>query len=369
MRLKDPKLVESVRPLLADPSAKTRIAAMDALGSAGTAADRVAHEVARALDHENWQVRSAAAECLGGIGSMSTVDALIARMTTEAGRIRRDTYEALKRITRDDLGLDPENWAKWWRRERERAGGGIPAAPKPAGEVNPDDARYGVAERPYGIRTYEGRVGYVLDMSNSMFNLFEPDAEAVRKMRRKYVGATKFDISREEIVQSIADLDPRAKFNVMVFSSKPRFMGNTLHPAVPENHKKAESFLRSCRSSPDAGGGGSAQLTSFYDAFRAIFDLPKGSLPPPGFTETPDTMFFLTDGEPTTGEIVDADELLAWFNGLNRYARVRVHVVAYGHMGIDIPFLTHLAEDNGGKFVSIGEAKGGGTPVPPPTPK
>ena len=370
MRLKDPKLGHSVKPLLTDQAAKVRIAALDALGTAGEGGEVAVAFASECLNHEAWQVRSAAADSLGALGSMMGVDALVNRMTTEAGRIRKDCYEALKLITRDDLGLNPENWAKWWRKERERVNGGIPNRPDAPKEENPDDARYARRERPYGQMVFDERVGYLLDMSNSMFNLFEPDPEAVKKLSRKYKGSTKFDISREEIVQSIQKLDQRTRFNVMVFSNKPRWMNNGLVPATPDNHKKAEGFLKSCRSSPDSGGG-TAQMTSFFDAFRAIFDLPKGSsLPPPNFTDTPDTFFFLTDGEPTIGEITDSDELLAWFNGLNRFARIKVFVVAYGNTGIDLPFLTHLAEDNRGKLIHIHEAPPDkGPEMPGTTPK
>ncbi len=370
MRIGDPKIAESVKPLLDDASAKVRIAAMDAVGASGKAGEKVLSLVAKNLDHSDWQVRSAATDSLAGIGSPLAVDPLIARMTVEAGRVRRDTYDALKRITRDDLGLNPENWAKWWRKQKERAGG-VPGAPEPEKEASDEDKRYGVWKPPvYGIPCFSDRVGYVLDMSNSMFNLFEPDPEAVKRLQRKYKGATKFDISREEIVQSIQRLDDRARFQVMVFSNRPRTMGNELVPAVPENEKKAEGFLRSCRSSPGAGGGGNSQLTSFYDAFREVFGLPKGSIPPANLQETPDTMFFLTDGAPTIGEIIDADDLLAWFDGLNRYARIRVHVISYGNLGIDLTFLSGLATHNGGEFINIAEARRGDAPeVPSPTPK
>ena len=368
MRAKDPKLADSVKPLLSDSAAKVRIAAMDAAASAGSAAEKVQSLVAVNLSHSAWQVRSAAAESLGGIGAMTSVEALIDRMTTEAGRVRRDCYEALKKVTGDDLTMNPEHWAKWWKKERERAGGGLPAKGEAPPDTSIDEQRYGLQKPPvYGLRVFSDRVGYVLDMSNSMFNLFEPDPEAVKKLRRSYKGANKFDISREEIVQSVQGLDPRARFTVMVFSNRPRYMSKELVPATPDNHRKAESFLRSCRSSPDAGGGAS-QMTSFYDAFRAIFDLPDGATPPANFTETPDTMFFLTDGAPTLGEIIDADELLAWFTGLNRYARIRVHVVAYGNLGIDTRFLSGLAEQNGGVYINIGEAKAGSSPPPPPPP-
>ncbi|MHC4923424.1 MAG: HEAT repeat domain-containing protein [Planctomycetota bacterium] len=367
-KLKDPDLVNSVKPLLDDSSAKVRIAAMDSVAAAGRSGEKVVSRVAANLDHRSWQVRSAAADSLGGIGAMTGVGPLITRMTTEAGRIRKDCHNALKAITADDLGQNPEYWAKWWKREREKVGGGIPEGPKEEPDTSYDEERYGLKRPPnYGLRVFSDRVGYVLDISNSMFTLFEPDEQAVKRLRRTYKGATKFDISKEEIVQSVQSLDPRARFTICVFSNKPRFMSKKLVAATPDKHKKAASFLRSCRGGQGSGG---PQMTNFYDAFRAILDLPKGHMPPPGFRDTPDTMFFLTDGAPTLGEIIEADEILSWFNGLNRYARIKVHVVAYGTMGIDLPFLRNLATNNRGEFIHLPESKKTPTePLPGSTPK
>lgn len=364
MRLEDAVSVDALKPLLADPSPKTRIAAMDALGAFGKKSEKVLSGVAANLDSPHWQVRSAAAESLGNIGSSAGVDPLINRMTLEAGRIRKDCGAALKLIVHDDLGLNPENWSKWWAKERERFGGALPppdAGPPPD---SAEEGRYAPTRPPnYGLRVFSDRVGYVLDMSNSMFNLFEPDPVAVKRLRREYKGTNKFEISREEIVQSVASLDPRARFNVLVFSDRTRALSNQLLAAGSDAQGKAESFLRSCRSSPDTAArkGSNAQLTNFYAAFRTVLDMPDRGGLSPGFQETPDTMFFLTDGEPTIGEIVDADALLAWFDGLNRYARIRVHVVAYGQMGIDLQFLQHLAEDNGGEFIHVLEKQGSET--------
>lgn len=388
MRLKDPRLVDDVGPLASDPAAKTRIAAMDALASAGSAAEKVLSKVTANLDHPAWQVRSAAAESLAGIGSMGSVEALIQRMVTEAGRVRVDVHAALKAVTRNDLGLNPENWVKWWKKERERVGGGVPGRPQAPPAENPEDQRYAVKERMYGIHVFEERVGYVLDMSSSMHILFTPDPESVKRLRRKYEGSSKFEISKEEIVQSIDGLNPAAKFTVIAFADEARFLSRTLLPASPDNREKADAFLKSCRIPPPTtntggglGGGGGLRkgrpappaappppMTNFYCAFQAVLDIPTGGIPGPDFHDTADTIFFLTDGQPTKGEITDADVLLAWFDGLNRYARIRVHVVAYGSVGIDIPYLTHLAQDNGGKFIHILEAP---APQEPPstTPK
>jgi HEAT repeat protein len=373
MRLRDPKLVDAVAPLLQDAAPKARIAALDAIGSAGPAGEKVLSKVLANLDSPNWQVRSATAQCLGGMGAMGAVEALIGRMTSEAGRIRVDTHAALKAITNDDLGMNPDHWAKWWKREREKAGGGLPARGTAPPPENPEDSRYALKERAYGMQVFEQRVGYVLDMSGSMHTFFTPDPESVKRLRRQYQGATKFDISKEEIVQSVAGLNPAARFTVIAFADNPRWMSRTLVPAGEDGKSKADSFLAGCRQPPSGGGrrkGSSPPMSNFYGAFQSILEVPTSGDPAPGFQDTADTVFFLTDGQPTKGEIIDADALLSWFNGHNRYARIRVHVVAYGNTGIDIPFLTHLAEDNGGKFIHIREAAhGSGEDLPGPVPK
>ena len=75
------------------------------------------------------------------------------------------------------------------------------------------------------------------------------------------------------------------------------------------------------------------------------------------YTGTPDTITFLTDGEPTKGAITDGDTLVEWYTGLNRYARVVTHTVTFGTIGIDMPLLHRLAEQNGGKFTLVPELK------------
>ena len=69
----------------------------------------------------------------------------------------------------------------------------------------------------------------------------------------------------------------------------------------------------------------------------------------------PDTVFFLTDGSPTRGEITAAPELLGWFEDLNRFAKVKLHVVAFGNLGVDLEFLQKLAAAGDGDFIHVPE--------------
>ena len=71
--------------------------------------------------------------------------------------------------------------------------------------------------------------------------------------------------------------------------------------------------------------------TNYYGALRLVLGMAEeGAQFDPVLRDTPDTVFFLTDGTPTDGEITKADELLAWFRERNRFARLRVHVIAMG---------------------------------------
>ena len=55
------------------------------------------------------------------------------------------------------------------------------------------------------------------------------------------------------------------------------------------------------------------------------------------------------------GEITEKDALAYWYASLNRYARIRTHVFAFGALGVDEELLKRLAYWNGGEFVQIRE--------------
>ena len=94
--------------------------------------------------------------------------------------------------------------------------------------------------------------------------------------------------------------------------------------------------------------------TNYYDALRSTLGMERASGGwSPRFADTPDTLFFLTDGTPTDGEITKSDELLAWFLERNRLARLRVHVIAMGTTDVDVEFLRRFAKSTGGTFVHL----------------
>ena len=134
--LKDANAMSVMRKMVnSDPAEKTQLAAMDALGMFGDIAQMAVPLIVKQTESSQWQLRIAACDALGEIGSMEAVDPLITRMEQESGRGREAIREALKKITRDDLGMQPENWRKWWDREKANSPNGLPKRPEPKGPV------------------------------------------------------------------------------------------------------------------------------------------------------------------------------------------------------------------------------------------
>jgi hypothetical protein len=353
--LKDDHALPGIRKMAAgDASDKARIGAIDALAMFGEKAENSVPTLAKAVASSQWQIRLAAVQALGEIGSMEAVEGLISRMEQETGRVQDDIYEALKKIARDDLGRKPANWRTWWNREKANSPNGLPKRPPPPDEkkkpkFDPNDPRatHDGAPPPYfGVEIYSNRVGFVFDTSQSMLTLFTPDPAAAKALSREYVGSDKLTICKEEIAQALSRLDQRAHFNLVAFGTRIRAFKQNPVPAARGNVESAISFMKTL---PGEGE------TNYYDALKVALDMGDEPDTKPDLKATPDTITFLTDGVPTKGDMVDADTLLEWYTGLNRYARVKTHTITFGNIGIDRLVLRSLAERNGGKFTEVPE--------------
>ena len=283
---------------------------------------------------------------------MEAVEPLIVRLEKETGpRVTDEIHSALCKITRDDLGRNPSHWRTWWEKEKANTPNGLPQRPEEKkdpkdGKPNPDD-RY-AAPKYYGVEIFSNRIGYVIDTSQSMAVLFSPDPAAAKVLSREYTGFDKLTICKEEIAQSLRSLDPRSHFSIVSFGTSIREFKARPVPASPSNIDSAIGFMKSLPASGE---------TNYYDSLRKVLDLGEEPDTNANFRATPDTITFLTDGRPTKGEMLDADTLLEWYTGLNRYARVKTHTITFGLIGIDMPLLRNMAEKNGGVFLIVPEKK------------
>jgi hypothetical protein len=348
-RIGDEASLPALVRALEEKTPKAWILVADAVSSFKKRSKEATVLIAPQLSHRAWQVRVTAARALADVGTEDAIDTLIERFNLEGGRLYRELRAALKAVTNDDLGANPETWRTWWKKQKEEQGG---LGPQP--EVrNPADDRYGKPEPPgpddpvyYGQRIFSKSVGFVLDTSGSMEKTIELSEQTREALGGLPESSTRFALAKNVLIQALEKLDPRVQFSLVFFSTDVRPWKDRLIPASPGNVGAASSAIR---AQPSAGE------TNIHGALKAALGLLETRTLDASLDPIPDTVYFLTDGSPTRGEITAADELLSWFENLNRYGKVELHVIAMGNLGVDLPFLQRLAKAGGGQFIHVPE--------------
>jgi HEAT repeat protein len=95
--------------LKADKDAVVRLSALDAIAKLGTPEILTA-----ALGDSDAKIRERAVVALGRSESQRSIGPLVDAMQGQTISFRRIVAEALKRITKQDFGLDAQAWARWW---------------------------------------------------------------------------------------------------------------------------------------------------------------------------------------------------------------------------------------------------------------
>src|SRR5690606_38827116 len=118
-------------------------------------------------------------------------------------------------------------------------------------------------------------------------------------------------------------------FNLIPFNGAFQPWQPRLVPATPAARAAARTFVEGLQ----AGGG-----TNIYDPLEAALLDPDV-----------DTIYLLTDGDPSGGKFVLAEEILREVRRLNAARQVAIHTISIGGRS---PLLRRLAEENGGRYVA-----------------
>jgi hypothetical protein len=90
--------------------------------------------------------------------------------------------------------------------------------------------------------------------------------------------------------------------------------------------------------------------TNVYDTLELAFQLgtPKSTL---RSAESPDTIYFVSDGDPTVGKYLEPEPILEFVRRVNAHRRVKIHAIGVG-FDHNVDFLRTLSEQNGGVYVA-----------------
>ncbi|HVG93436.1 MAG TPA: VWA domain-containing protein, partial [Planctomycetota bacterium] len=158
---------------------------------------------------------------------------------------------------------------------------------------------------------------------------------------------TRFVVAKAAAKSAISKLDPRTRFNIVFFSTRVRPWKDTLVVAGGMKEQALSAI----------DGAALEDETNIYGALRAALGLHERPTLAADLDPIPDTIYFMTDGTPTRGEITDTETILSWVRDVNRFAKVELHVIAMGNTGVDLDFLRRLATENGGEFVHVPDSK------------
>ncbi|MBI4575020.1 MAG: HEAT repeat domain-containing protein [Planctomycetes bacterium] len=312
-----------------DLETRTRLTA--ALGRSAHEA-RVAALLGLAADPE-LPVRSAAVGGLSRVQRPEVVDALLARLEEESGRMAGEVRRALRAITGQRL-RELEEWATWWAARREGF-----VFPPLSGEADAvERVRLGDPETTRaagddGGTVYEvesDRVVFVVDVSHSM---------TVRALEGEG-GITRLDFVKRELTGAIdRQLGAEARFDIIVFADEVQAWKGKLVRATPSARAEARHFVRGLRTAGETNSMGA------LDAAFAV----RGA----------DTICFLSDGFPTAGRLTGTEEILDEVVRMNRGRGIAIHTVAF-LAGDGTPLGVVEAKDVSRAFMArLAEAAGG----------
>jgi hypothetical protein len=248
-------------------------------------------------------------QALCKLNEEQAVTQLLQFYTTAEGETRADIERRMLQLS----GLKAEertDWPSWW--QEKEATFVFPSGPPRELEVvaRPGSASY------YGLPVYGSRIVFIADYSGSMQGV-------------------KMDAAKRELIATIAQLPDGVRFNVIAFNSEVIPWKRELQTVSPQSRKEAMAFV---------GSGQAAAMTASFTALNA------------GLLQDCDAIYFLTDGEPTVGQITKPDAIIAAISRTNRVRRATINCIGIGVGGqggaFDV-FLSDLAAKNFGAYRKI----------------
>ncbi len=282
------------------------------------------------------RVREEAAKSMGIVGDVEVCGDLIPRLRKEGRRNRHAIFEALLNLTKLEIGETIGAWESWWLVAKEKLIQGKKLGlPGEESDVIPGgEGRYGA--NYYGVQIHSDRILFILDISQSMrFGGIQDDPD-------------RLDMAKTELTRVIDKLKPDMRFNILVFSTGNAVMSTgKLIPATARNRRYAKKWVNRL-----VAAGGTNTFGALKSAFKKQDEI--------------DTIYLLSDGEPSRGGITEPEALLAWIRQrnirrgliINTVALVKWHplLVSFaprGQANAAAQFMREVAELTHGKFVRV----------------
>ena len=278
----------------------------------------------------NYGYRKSVFDALMQFPDKSVIEFFIKTMGENEGlnAVQIEEYLALVTETRQGSAAD---WKKWWDENKEKVTikkVTTEEMNKKLLEVKPS----GEVKDYYGISLLAKRIVFIVDVSGSM--MFKNDKEV------------RIDVAKRELTFAILNLPEKTCIEVIEFAG----LANLWFGELKALTKGIKTAIEKKIKGMAAKGG-----TNTHDSFEKALSL----------NDNLEAIYFMSDGAPSLGSIIDPDELLDQIYRWNRFRKVQIHSIGlvfgmptpeFASRGYkeDTPklknFLSQLAIQNGGQF-------------------
>ncbi len=221
-------------------------------------------------------------------------------------------------MTGENFGGHGERWRKWWdKAERDFDFASVrKVEDKELEEIPWPDA----LPKFYGAPVYAARVVFVIDRSNSM--------------RSSVKQVTRLTEAQKELEATIKIMPEGTLFNVIAYNNEVKIWSKKLVEATPVTKAEAIGFAAEL----NAQG-----MTASYDSLDEALKQDRAL----------EAVYFLSDGKPTAGSIINQDQIVMAITKRNAAKRTAIHTIAIDSKGKELDFLKTLAEKNFGEYRQI----------------
>ncbi len=274
---------------------------------------------------EDWRVRAEALIQVGSQRRATDIPVLIERLGAENGRLGSDVALVLRQMTGMDHGQTAKRWRAWW--EDKGASFEMPTLEKALAAMAEREKR-GRSDRSaasfYGLSVRSNSVAFVIDVSGSM----SAKAKGRASTRQGGKTQTRLEVAKDQLATTVEGLGEGVNFNIIVYGTRVRTWSSELKSMGKKTRQGALDFVQEIAL---AGG------TNTFGGLMAAF----------GDAEV-DTIYLLSDGQPSAGELRNPDEIRERIKLLNATRKVRIHCISIGQAS---GFMRELAKDTGGRYV------------------
>jgi HEAT repeat protein len=291
------------------------------------------------------EVQVSTVQALRKIGGKEVAQALVKRVGKHEGRVLDDICDALVWLTGQDYGPSEVSWTSWWDREGKDAE--IRGISREEYERIRDESSESTTGTYYGLRILSRFVTFIVDISGSMEEPYEVDTVKLPGGRiqrggtgvdedssgktRKREKVAKIEVARRELLRVLDGIPDGTQFNIIAFESTFTPWRPGLVEMEDEIRSDAMDYVRSL---------GPRGMTNVYDTLVSALDDPEVN-----------TIYFLSDGAPTMGKIVEPGGILAAIRARNQQRKVKIHTIGFHLDPAASQLMRLLAEENHGTFV------------------